>query len=66
MRRSFIGEIHCAGSNPATRAASVERQPKVTNLGSEAIAVLPARRPSRNPAGESPNGETTPTPAMET
>jgi outer membrane lipoprotein-sorting protein len=65
MRRSFIGATHRAGSNPETRAASLERQPNDTNLGSGAIAVAPSRRASRNPAGESPNGETTPTPAIE-
>jgi outer membrane lipoprotein-sorting protein len=66
MRRSFIGAIHLAASNRDTRAASLERHPNDTNLGSAAIAVAPSRRPSRNPAGESPNGETTPRPAMET
>jgi outer membrane lipoprotein-sorting protein len=66
MRRSFIGGIHLAGSNPDTRAASLERQPNDTNLGSAAIAVAPSRRASRNPADESPNGETTPSPVMET
>jgi outer membrane lipoprotein-sorting protein len=65
MRRSFIGAIHRAGSNPDTRAASLERHPNDTNLGSAAIPVAPSRSASRNPAGESPNGETTPTPAME-
>jgi outer membrane lipoprotein-sorting protein len=64
IRRNFIGAIQRAGSNPETRAASRERQPNDTNRGSGAIAVAPARRASRNPAGESPNGETTPTPAI--
>ena len=65
MRRSFIGATHWAGSNPDTRAASLERQPNDTNLGSAAIAVAPSRSASRNAAAESPNGETTPRPAME-
>jgi outer membrane lipoprotein-sorting protein len=64
MRRSFIGAIHLAGSKLDTRADSVERHPNVANRGSGATAVAPARRASRNASGESPNGDTTPTPVI--
>jgi outer membrane lipoprotein-sorting protein len=64
MRRSFIGAIHLTGSKPDTRAASVERHPNVANRWSGATAVDPERSASRNATGESPNGDTTPTPVI--
>jgi outer membrane lipoprotein-sorting protein len=64
MRRSFIGAIHLTGSKPDTRADSVERHPNVANRWSGATAVVPERSASRNVSGESPNGDTTPTPVI--
>lgn len=66
MRRSFIGEIHVVASNWATRAASVERQPAATNDGSVPMPVAPFNNASRKRSSESPNGETTPRPVIET
>jgi outer membrane lipoprotein-sorting protein len=65
MRRSFIGEIQAAASKPATRADRRDRHPLAMNSWSGAIPVAPASSASRKRPGESPSGETTPTPVIE-
>src|SRR6476659_1159408 len=64
IRRSFMGGIHFAGSNPAMRDESTDRHPRPMNAGSGAIAVRPSSSASRNASTESPNGDTTPRPVM--
>src|SRR5216684_1309973 len=66
IRRSFIGEIHEAGSNPLTAAARVVRHPRASNALTGAIPVRPSSKASRNASQDVPNGETIPTPEIPT
>src|SRR5260370_38662815 len=44
IRRSFIGEIHAAGSNPLTAAMSVVRHPRASNAPTGASPGRPASK----------------------
>src|SRR5690606_33049511 len=66
IRRSFIGEIHAAASNPVTGAAIRVRHALTSKAVTGAMPVRPANSASRKLSREAPKADTTPMPVTTT